>query len=247
MLQYGQIMSSQDDQRQETREVKEGWLRRNIVSLLVICLLVALVASLFLFAYRYPEKVAAFENYGYLGAFLIALIANATIILPFPGFVVLFALGAAFNPLFIGLVSGLGGAIGEMSCYLLGYSGRGVASNRKLYDKAVQWLEKWGALTVFIFALTPLPFDVLGVAAGFLRFTFWKFFIACFLGKTLLYIAMALAGAWGWEVFVDSGFGWSPVLVSVIAVLGVSILVVLARYLRNRMWKRRHKTDDFLR
>ncbi len=240
-------MSSQDDQRQETREAKEGWLRRNIVSLLAICLLVALVVSLFLFAYRYPEKVAAFENYGYLGAFLIALITNATIILPFPGIVVLFALGAAFNPLFIGLVSGIGGAIGEMSCYLLGYSGRGVVSNRKLYANVMQWLEKWGVLTIFVFAATPLPFDVLGIAAGFLRFTFWKFFIACLLGKTLLYIGMALAGAWGWEALIDGGLRWSPLSVSVVAVLGVSILAVLALYLRDRMLKGRHKTDDSLR
>ena len=112
MLQYGRVMNSQDSQPKEPQEVQAGWLRRNFVSLLAMCLVLALVVSLFIFAHRYPEKIDEFENYGYLGAFLIALVTNATVILPFPGIVVLFALGAAFNPFFIGLVSGIGGTIG---------------------------------------------------------------------------------------------------------------------------------------
>jgi len=41
-----------------------------------------------------------------------------------------------------------------------------------------------------------------GVAAGSLRFPIRKFLLACFLGKTLLYMAMALFGAWGWEALL---------------------------------------------
>ncbi len=218
---------------------KGSWIRRNYLSILALFLIIAIVVGLYVFYQRNPDRVAEFESYGYLGAFLICLVTNATVILPFPGIVVLFALGAAFNPLFIGLAAGIGGTIGEMTAYLLGYSGRGVVANIRFYDRSVQWLEKWGVLTVFVFALTPLPFDVLGIAAGLLRFPFWKFFIACWLGKTLLYIGMAFAGAWGWEAFVSGGLSLaSPISAGTLAALGVLLLLALALIIENWAWKR---------
>jgi len=174
---------------------KREWLKERLIPLLTVLLVIAITAALFL----YRDKVAELGNYGYLGAFLVSLVSNATIILPMPGFLLLFALGAAFNPVLVGLAGAIGGTIGEMTCYLLGYSGRGVVQNRRLYDKSVKWLEKWGVLTVFAFAVTPSPFDVIGMVAGLLRFPFWKFFLACLCGKVIKYIVLAFAGAFGWE------------------------------------------------
>jgi len=176
-------------------EKREG-LRKKVIPILTVLLVVAITAALFL----YRDRVAELGNYGYLSAFLVSLVSNATIILPVPGFLLLFALGAAFNPVLVGLAGAIGGTIGEMTCYLLGYSGRGVVQNRRLYDKSAQWLKKWGVLTIFVFAVTPSPFDVMGMVAGLLRFPFWKFFLACLCGKILKYIGIALAGAFGWEI-----------------------------------------------
>ena len=232
-------MNSTNNQEKPTGVERGNWLKRNYVSLLTLSLVLAIVVTLYVFYQRNPDKVAEFESYGYLGSFLICLVTNATVILPFPGIVVLFALGAAFNPCFIGLAAGIGGTIGEMTCYLLGYSGRGIVENRRLYDRAVQWLHKWGSLTVFVFAISPLPFDVLGIAAGLLRFPFWKFFVACWLGKTILYIGMAFAGAWGWEAFVSGGLSLtSPISASTLAALGALLLLALALIVENWTWKR---------
>jgi len=217
---------------------KRNWLRKNYLSLLILFLVIAIVVGLLLFSHRYPEKIEEFENYGYLGAFLVSLVTNATVILPMPGFLLFFALGATFNPVLVGLAGGIGAAIGEMTCYLLGYSGRGVVENRRFYDQSAQWLKKWGSLTVFVFALTPLPFDVLGIAAGLLRFPFWKFFLACWLGKTLLLIGMAFAGAWGWEAFVTGTLLSSTLSITVFAVLGVLLLLALALAIGRWTWKR---------
>ncbi|MFC1941163.1 YqaA family protein [Chloroflexota bacterium] len=179
-------------------EVKRGLMRERVISLLILILVVVITVALFL----YRDRVDELGHYGYLGAFLVSLVANATIILPMPGFLILSALGATFNPVVVGLAGALGGTIGEMTCYMLGYSGRGIVQNRRLYDKSVQWLKKWGVLAVFIFAATPMPFDVLGMVAGLLRFPFWKFFLACGFGKALKYTGIALAGAWGWEAML---------------------------------------------
>ncbi len=222
----------------QTETGKGEWLKKRLPPLLILLFVIAITVAIFLVYGRHPERLAELENYAYWGAFLISLVTNATIILPFPGIVILFALGAAFNPVLVGLAGGVGGTIGEMTCYWLGYSGRGVVENRRFYDKAVQWLKKWGVLTVFTFALTPLPFDVLGIAAGLLRFPFWKFFVACWCGKTLVYIGMALAGAWGWEAFVSGLLFTSPISVGVSAALATLTLLVLALFIENWTWKR---------
>ena len=196
-------MSSAGNRDKPTGVEKGNWLRRNVVPLLTLLLVIAITAVLFLFVRRYPERVAEFENYGYLGAFLISLVGNATIILPMPAMLLLFALGAVLNPILVGLIGAGAGAIGELTGYVAGYSGRAVALNTRWYTRAERWMRRWGTMTIFVFSLVPLlPFDIAGMVAGVLRFPLWKFWLACFLGKALLYTGMALAGAWGWETLL---------------------------------------------
>jgi uncharacterized membrane protein YdjX (TVP38/TMEM64 family) len=174
-------------------------VKKSLVPLLTVLLVIAITVVIFL----NRDRVSELENLGYLGAFLISLVSNASIVLPAPGLLLLFALGAAFNPILIGVVGGAGGAIGELSGYIAGHSGRGIARNGKWFNRAERWVSRWGTLTVFVFSLLPvLPFDAAGVAAGVVHFSIKKFLVACFLGKTLLYIAMALFGAWGWEALI---------------------------------------------
>ena len=191
----GNIISNNE----QAKQVKEKRLKKNIISILTLLLVIAITVALFL----YRDSVAELDNYGYLGAFLISLVANATIVLPMPGLLLLFALGAAFNPILVGLAGAAGGAIGEMSGYIAGYSGHRFARNNKMYARVEGWMRKWGTMTIFVFSLAPfLPFDVAGMVAGVLHFPIWKFLVACWFGKALLYIGMALAGAWGWEVIL---------------------------------------------
>lgn len=151
-----------------------------------------------LFIFR--DRVAALGDYGYLGAFLISLVANATIILPMPGIVIIFALGATFNPILIGLSAGAGGTIGELSGYLAGFGGHFIIRNRDVYERVSRWMRRWGMLAIIAFAFLPfLPMDVAGLSAGAVRYPVWKFLAAAFIGKSLLYILAAFVGALGWE------------------------------------------------
>ncbi len=190
-------MGSIIDNNKQAEVGKREWLKHRFIPLLTLLLVVAITVVLFI----YRDRVAELSNYGYLGAFIISLVANATIILPVPGLLLLFALGAIFNPILVGLVGAVGGAIGETTGYILGYSGRGVARGSKIYVRAEGWMRRRGFVTIFLFSLLPfLPLDVAGMAAGVLRFPFWKFLLACFLGKALLYIVLIKTGVWGWEV-----------------------------------------------
>ena len=183
----------------KTEEVKKerNW-KKTSLDILTILLVIVITVCLFIFR----AKVSELGNYGYLGAFLISLVANATIILPMPGLLILIGLGASFNPILVAVFGGIGGSLGEMTGYLLGRSGRGITSNNKWYTRAENWMKRRGFLAVFCFALLPfLPMDIVGLIAGVLRYPVWKFLIACTLGKTLLYVIMIQTGAWGWDVF----------------------------------------------
>jgi uncharacterized membrane protein YdjX (TVP38/TMEM64 family) len=207
-------------------------LKGKAIPLLTVLIVIVITVALFIFR----DKVSELGNFGYLGIFLISLVGNATIVLPVPTFMLVVAFGASFNPFLVGVVSGLGGTIGEMTCYLLGFSGRGVVENRQLYDRCVRWLGKWGALTVFVFAATPSPFDVVGIVAGFLRYPFWKFFLASLGGKIIKYIVLALAGYWGWD-FIERGMG--PASTIILAALVTAILLAAALYFENKTWKKK--------
>ena len=181
--------------------VKRGrWLKRRLIPILTLLLVIAITVGIFYFCKHYPGRVDQLKGYGYLGPFLISLTFNATVILPAGNILIISVLGAVLpSATMVGLAGGVGAAIGEITGYMAGYSGRGIAQRSKMYSQVEGWMRKWGAMTIFIMALVPFVFDLAGIAAGVLRFPFWKFFLLCWLGRTLLYIGAALAGAWGWE------------------------------------------------
>ena len=175
-------------------------LRKKLIPLLILLVVIAIWASIFYFYQRYPGRFDELQTYGYLGAFLLSLLFNATVILPMGAIGVVIALGAVLPlPVVVGLAGGTGAAIGEITGYMAGYSGRGIAQRSPLYGRVEIWVRRWGGLAIFVFSIVPFAFDLVGIAAGVLRFPFWKFLLFCWLGRTILYIGAALVGAWGWE------------------------------------------------
>jgi len=185
---------------------KKAGLKKRLILLLALLLVLAISVALFFFG-RNPELIAGLEGYGYFGAFLISLIGNASILLPGTVLTLLTGLGVIFYPasglagvVMVGLAGGVGAAIGEIVGYMVGYTGRGIVENSKLYWRLVGWVKRWGALAIFIFALFPLFFDLVGLAAGILRFPLWKFILVCWLGRTILYVVFIVLAALGWHV-----------------------------------------------
>jgi uncharacterized membrane protein YdjX (TVP38/TMEM64 family) len=142
------------------------------------------------------EQAEKLESYGYLGTFLISVLANATVIIPAPGLVIVFSMGAKFNPLSVALAAGAGATIGELSGYLAGFSGQGIIEDQKRYDQMVAWMEKNGPLTILVLAFIPNPlFDLAGMVAGALRMPLYKFLFWALIGKVLKMVVFSYAGA----------------------------------------------------
>ncbi|MBK6794050.1 MAG: VTT domain-containing protein [Anaerolineales bacterium] len=155
------------------------------------------VIGITVYVYSIREHVEEFAQYGYFGAFLIMLIANATVILPAPGVAVIFAMGGVLNPLGVALAAGVGGALGEMTGYLAGYSGQAAVENTQLYNRILPFLQKYGAWVILVLSSFPNPFfDVAGIAAGIAKIPIWQFMLACWVGQTIKMGLFAFAGAY---------------------------------------------------
>ena len=178
-----------------------GWLRRKIIPLAGLLLVVAITVGIFYLYRQYPGRIEELKTYGYLGAFVISVTLNATLILPVGNVLILAALGATMpSPVVVGLVGGAGAAIGEIIGYIAGRSGRRLVARSQIYSRVEGWVQKWGAMAIFVFSLVPFVFDLVGIAAGALRFPFWKFLLFCWLGRTILYVVCVSLFAWGFKI-----------------------------------------------
>jgi len=180
--------------------LREKVVTRRWFQISAFILILALSLGLFFLARSYLN-LENLLRYGYLGVFLINLICCATIIFPIPGEAVIIAAGTTLNPLWLGIISSVGATIGEPTCYLAGYWGRKVILGEYLgkYEKAEEWLRKYGSLAIFVFAIFPiLIFDLIGIAAGSFKFPLWKFILACWAGRLIRCLAEAYLG---WGVF----------------------------------------------
>ncbi len=158
----------------------------------------AFVAALSALAFAYRHEIRHLAAYGYVGAFLLPLLANATVFVPVPGVMVIFTMGGLFNPWIVALLGGMGAATGELSGYLVGYSGQGLAEKVKYYDQVVAWMKTHRRLSyvlVAILAGIPNPFfDAAGIAAGTLRIPVGYFLVFTMIGSIVKMMAFAFAG-----------------------------------------------------
>jgi len=182
---------------------KEGQFKKRAISFLMIFFVVALSVGLFIFVRAYPDKVKQLAGFGYFGVFVVSLVSSATVILPVPGVLVAFPLVTALNPVLVALAASTGGIFGEITGYMAGVGGHGIAHGSDMHLRAERWMKRWGAWTIFFFAAVPLvPFDVAGVVAGVLRYPLWKFMLIGWVGKSIKFIALVYAIAWGWEALL---------------------------------------------
>lgn len=165
----------------------------NILRILAIAAVIAITV----YIYSIRDRVEEFAAYGYPGIFLVALMANATVFLPAPGVAVVFAMGSIFNPIGVALAAGTGGALGELSGYLAGFSGQAVVERTDVYNRIHPWIEKYGGWAILVLSAIPNPFfDIAGVAAGMAKMNIWRFLLFCWAGQLIKMALFAYAGSY---------------------------------------------------
>lgn len=196
-------MSDNTDNTQEKPPEKSGilrWLRKRIIPIAGLTLVIVIMAGIIYVNAVHPEIIDDLKDYGYFGAFIISAIFNATLLLPAGNILIQMTLGATvLSPVLVGLASGAGAAVGETTGYVAGRSGRNLLAKSSMYNRMERWVRKWGVLTVFFISIVPFVFDLVGIASGALRMPFWKFFIACMLGRIVLYVTLISLASVGYD------------------------------------------------
>ncbi len=174
-----------------------------------LLIFVVVLMTVFAFAFFYFQvEVSRLKDYGYAGVFIISFIGAASMILPTPALASVVGGGAILNsylgiPTFVwvGIVAGLGEALGEFTGYAAGYGSRIMIQERPEYKRVQRWMERHGVMTMFVMSVLPNPlFDVAGAAAGVVRMPLGRFFLSVLAGKIIKGMYMAALGEFGIEI-----------------------------------------------
>jgi membrane protein YqaA with SNARE-associated domain len=140
-----------------------------------------------------PIDPALLERGGYAGVFAITLIATGALVLPVPYLAVIARVAMELDPVTVAVVAGVAAALGELTGYLIGVSGRELLQGNRWLELTRRWMSRHGFATVAVASFIPNPaFDAVGALAGALGYRAWKFCLACFVGKTAKFLVIAL-------------------------------------------------------
>lgn len=173
-------------------------------------------------------------HFGYFGVFLFSLIGAVSIVVPVPYTLVILILGTqGWDPVLLAISGGLGSAIGELSGYSLGYYGRRIISKerQRKMDYLLKLFGKYSPIAIFVFALTPLPDDLLFIPLGILRYSVVKAFIPALAGKLLMVYILASFGN-ALAFLFEGESGWVGAVIT-------GVLLILIIYLLYRVdWEK---------
>nr|MDO8110709.1 VTT domain-containing protein [Candidatus Sigynarchaeota archaeon] len=201
-----------------------GKIRNAEIFIIVSCTICILLA-LIMYANIFPDLNQAVKNItvsfrgfsssegGLWTAFLLSMFGNTSVFIVIPYAYVVFEIAVnagtlpapplgAMYPIVLGIISGLGAGIGEVTSYI---AGRLFARSKKLVDSELgrkfdsmrQTFEKHPKtipFIVFLFAVTPLPDDVILVPFGVMKYSYWKTIIPCMLGKMVMCTLLTVLG-----------------------------------------------------
>jgi membrane protein YqaA with SNARE-associated domain len=170
-----------------TKETKDRLIR--------IAIIAGAVAFTAIMIY-YRHEIRRFGSLGYPGIFLVAMLSSATVFAPMPGIMFTSAMGAVFNPFWVAIAAGIGAGLGEISGYLVGYSGRELVNKTAWHERVEGWIKKYGVWVIIVFASIPNPaFDFVGFTAGVLKLPLWQFVISAIIGNIIKMLLFAYGGA----------------------------------------------------
>ncbi|WP_371802713.1 YqaA family protein [Candidatus Lokiarchaeum ossiferum] len=177
------------------------------------------------------RNIATGTSNSILASFLISLGGNSSVLIVVPYALVIYLLSVQ-NPtswVWITLASGVGAALGEIVSY---YVGRLISKSDKMRTSEVG--EKFHRMkvqfeknpktvpwTVFLFALTPLPDDIILVPLGMMEYDYKRTIFPCMVGKTILCGIICLMG-----YFVGTYINFMDDLVELYPIAGVLYFVI---------------------
>ncbi|UCE98048.1 MAG: VTT domain-containing protein [Dehalococcoidia bacterium] len=178
---------------------KKTWLGYIFLFIILIAVSVGLI---YLLQYLVDSLDLPLDRYAALSYFIVFLVQVISNLALFPtgppvATSVMIIAATQWNPILVALSASIGGTIGELSGYYVGYLGRKspFITNTRFYEMVNHWMSKYGVWTITLLAFQPvIPFDVGGIAAGTAKMPLRKFLPALWIGKFPKYIIICYAG-----------------------------------------------------
>jgi len=172
-----------------------GWLVTNRDAISRTAMISVVVAMIILGLVMWTTGRLDFETLGYPAIWLSNFIGSASVFIPVPGLAAV-CLGAypdlGLNLVAVGVVAGSAQALGELSGYIAGLSGKGLLTRNRFYPRAERWMRRHGTVFLFCMAVIPNPvFDIAGMAAGSTGYSVRKFLVVLFAAKSLRSVGIA--------------------------------------------------------
>ncbi len=206
------------------QEVKRGWPKKEIyLGVLAIVVTVGLAGA----AIYYKDTlmdIGHMASYGLLGLFIISFIASSTFSItavPLPFWLLVLALPGVMAsrwgilaPVWIGLTTAAGIALGQLLTFMIGYGSRSLSEkvtakfSGRFYNRAIDWAQRRGSLAVFVMSAVFNPIHLpMTLAIASLRYSPYKFFLYSLLGASVKSLIVAFCGYFG----LTSIFAWLEV------------------------------------
>ena len=148
---------------------------------------IVFVLTLIIVALLLSDRLPHYKSIGYVGVFVLSFVGSASILVPIPGIAAVCA-GPSLGlfPLWVAILASIAESLGELSGYLIGFSGRGFAESNRFYPRIERWMQRRGWIALLLASSIPNPlFDLIGIAAGTLKYPVWRFLAAVWVGKLI--------------------------------------------------------------
>ncbi|MEM2578055.1 MAG: hypothetical protein QXJ19_04675 [Candidatus Bathyarchaeia archaeon] len=201
----------------------------------VVSATLAVIVSLFVLYGVFMDRAVLVE-YGLPGIFLVALLSHLSVVARGMFLPALLSLTEFYSPVLLGFVAGLGGALGETTAYCWGSGIRDAFSCDGSKGSSSKIAEKYGLLTLLLFASSPLPDTPIVLLLASLRLPLWKVILVQIVGKTILYLAGAYVGG---LIFIElkSAFEYETTSLILLAASLILCIIVSWRKTRDKILK----------
>jgi len=168
-----------------TRGDRRGWYR--LLAMLTVAMMLIGVGV----ATHGPLLMA------YVGVFGLSILTNAILFVPSGRGAVMVAGALILNPLAVAILSGIGGALGEMTGYVLGYSPRSLIKKGKIPAWLSRNAERNMPATLLVLSAFPNPFvDALSIIAGRMGYPIRSFLAYSMIGKVVQSFVVVYVALW---------------------------------------------------
>lgn len=136
-------------------------------------------------------KPAPFLKFGYWGVYVFNLVGPGTLLIP--------SLSRYMNVFWLAVISAAGMTTNDSISWLAGKSGDVVLPRSKRIERLEKTVSSYGPWFFYAWSVLPLPYDIIGLVAGYLEFSYKSFAIPSFLGKLTRFILLGtgVVAVWG--------------------------------------------------